>query len=135
MEVLDAGTNTDLNESKKNDEKPPKVEEKSEIFDDNDKTINSLVDIDQELEEKARRRAREKGSMLAHLILFAIGNIALIIYNAITDWKDWWFLPISLGWTIGLIIHFLSTYLFNGIVARYVEDQTEKELEKISKNI
>lgn len=95
-----------------------------------DKSINSLIDIDHELEEKARRRAREKGSMLAHLILFVSGNLILIVGNAIEDWGNWWFFPITLGWIIGLCIHFLSTFLFNGLIANYIEVETEREMKK-----
>ncbi|MDQ6985409.1 MAG: 2TM domain-containing protein [Candidatus Dojkabacteria bacterium] len=113
-------------------------ETKIENIIDNDKTINSLVDMDHELEEKARRRAREKGSLIAHTFIFILGSLGLFIYNAITawnDWSNWWFLPVVGGWFIGYIIHFLSTTLFNGLVANYIETTTEKELEKESKKL
>lgn len=105
----------------------------------NDENLtNNLVQSDppevaNEIEEKVRRRAREKGSFIGHFFLFILGNLGLIIYDAAKDWGKWFFVPITIGWAIGLFIHFLSAYLFNGLIARYVERQTTNELEKMGK--
>lgn len=87
--------------------------------------------IDKERLEKAHRRAREKGSFLGHIIIFIFVNLGIFIYNAIQSWGDWWFQWVILGWGIGIVVHFLSVYLFDGIIARYVDRQTEKELRNL----
>ncbi|MDO5859396.1 2TM domain-containing protein [Methanobrevibacter sp.] len=87
-----------------------------------------------ELYKKAERRADEKIGFYRHLYSFIIVNVIFIIMNVIFFKGDWWFYWITGFWGIGLIFHFLKTFVLNEkLDGDYRDKMIEKEMEKMKK--
>lgn len=90
----------------------------------------------QEKLKKAKKQVSEIKDFYVHLLIYIIVNLGLVIIYFIpgsSDEKDDGFWPIYtiLGWGIGLIIHGLSVFVFDGSMFSGWE---EKEVQKIMKN-
>ena len=85
---------------------------------------------DEEVYEAAKKRVEEKKGFRSHFIIYLCVNALLVIIWAFTDRAFPWFVFPLGGWGIGVLIHFLNTYVFSR-EADTIE--IEKEAEKIRK--
>lgn len=88
---------------------------------------------DDELYRKAEARVDEKIGFYRHLKSFIIVNVVFILMNVIFTPGEWWFYWITGLWAIGLIIHFLKTFVFIDRLDDKRDDMIEKEMEKMKK--
>jgi len=91
---------------------------------------------EEEIYKIARKRVEEKKGFYTHLTVYIIVNAFLIIIWALTGAGFPWFLFPMGGWGIGLIFHFLGTFVFNkqtGWEMREIEKEAEK-LRKVGRN-
>ena len=88
---------------------------------------------DNELYEKAVRRADDKIGFYKHLCAFIVVNLFFFILNAVTSFGDWWFYWITGLWAIGLIFHFFRAFVFTGNIEDNRDKMIEKEMEKLKK--
>jgi nitrate reductase NapE component len=89
---------------------------------------------EEEIYNKARKRVEEKKSFYSHLAVYLVINIVFVIIWAVTSpgGYGWFIWPLG-GWGAAVILHFLSTFVFN-IGARWEKHAIEKEAEKLRKN-
>lgn len=86
-----------------------------------------------ELYEKAKKRADEKIGFYHHLYAFISVNVILIIMNVLFSPGEWWFYWITGMWGIGLISHFLKVFVFAEKIDIDRDKMIEKEMEKMKK--
>jgi hypothetical protein len=92
-----------------------------------------------ELYEKAARRADEKIGFYKHLYSFVGVNVLLFIINVVTNFLNpgneggWWFYWVTLFWGIGLLIHFVKTFILTERLDDNRDAMIEKEMEKLKK--
>ena len=85
--------------------------------------------LDDEMYKKAAKRADEKIEFIRHLYCYVIVNVLLIILNLLTSPNNLWFYWITVFWGIGLLLHFIKTYITTGKVnEEYREKMIEKEI-------
>ena len=82
--------------------------------------------------EQAKQHVEDRIGFFWHLIIFIVVNAALV--------GIWYFLPGSdsyfwpkwslFGWGIGLLIHFGSVFLVDGLFGRYRERKIEEFVKK-----
>lgn len=88
---------------------------------------------DENLYKIAEKRADEKIGFYKHLLSFIIANACLFALNAITSFGEWWFYWITGFWGIGLLAHFLRTFLFTNKLEDNRDQMIQKEIEKMKK--
>jgi hypothetical protein len=82
----------------------------------------------EEKKEAARKRAKDKMDFIRHLATYVVVMVILIIINNVTgSGYQWWIWPAA-GWGIGILAHFMRTFVFTG---RMEERLAEKEMEKM----
>ena len=87
-----------------------------------------------ELYSRAERRVDEKMGFYRHLYSFIAVNIILIIINVLFSRGEWWFYWVTLFWGIGLVSHYLKTFVFfEKFDEKYRDQMIEKEMEKMKK--
>ena len=86
---------------------------------------------EEEIYEEAKKRVEEKRGFLTHLAVYVAVNIFLVIIWAFPGDRGfpWFIFPLG-GWGIGIVCHFLGTFVFGGTSGRTA---IEKEAEKIRK--
>ena len=89
-------------------------------------TIEPMTE--EEMRQKARRRAHVKLGFRSHLITYVIVNLGLAVINLGTSPHYLWFLWAAGGWGIGLVAHGAAVYLDNGNLR---EQMIAKELERL----
>ena len=62
-----------------------------------------------------------------HLTIYLIVNAFIFGINMITSPKTYWFYWPLLGWGIGLLIHAVSVFLFEGFLGKDWEERKVKE--------
>lgn len=83
--------------------------------------------------EYARRRIKQKKSLMRHFIVFLVGSVLLIIINPVLGYgeeffiKDW-FIWAILIWTFIFLIHLFNVFVMNTFMGKEWED---KQLEKL----
>ena len=78
--------------------------------------------------EEARKRAKAKAEFIRHLMSYLVIMAFLALINNVTgSGYQWWLWP-ALGWGIGIVSHFLKTYVTGG---RLEEKLVDQELEKM----
>jgi protein-S-isoprenylcysteine O-methyltransferase Ste14 len=79
--------------------------------------------------DKARKIVKAKLSFIRHFVIYFIVVVVLaVLNNAVGDSYQWW-LWVAFGWGIGVVIHFLSVYLFQ---SRDLEERMiKRELERM----
>ena len=78
--------------------------------------------------EEARKRAKAKAEFIRHLMSYLVIMAFLALINNVTGSRyQWWLWP-ALGWGIGIVSHFLKTYVTGG---RLEEKLVDQELEKM----
>lgn len=87
-----------------------------------------------ELYSRAEKRVDEKMGFYRHLYSFIAVNIILIIINILFSRGEWWFYWVTLFWGIGLVSHYLKTFVFfEKFDEKYRDQMIEKEMEKMRK--
>ena len=86
-----------------------------------------------ELYRRAAKRADEKIGFYKHLSSYIVVNVIFIVLNFLTSPGEWWFYWISLLWGIGLLSHFLKTFVLGGKLEDNREEMIEREMEKMKK--
>lgn len=87
-----------------------------------------------ELYGRAEKRVDEKMGFYHHLYSFIAVNIILIIINVLFSRGEWWFYWVTLFWGIGLVSHYLKTFVFfEKFDEKYRDQMIEKEMEKMRK--
>ena len=85
----------------------------------------------------AEKRVDEKIGFYRHLYSFVGVNAFLFIVNLITNFlshsNEWWFYWITIFWGIGLLIHFLKTFVFTKSLEDKRDKMIKKEMEKMKK--
>ena len=87
-----------------------------------------------ELYSRAEKRVDEKMDFYRHLYSFIAVNIILIVINVLFSRGEWWFYWVTLFWGIGLVSHYLKTFVFfEKFDENYRDQMIEKEMEKMRK--
>jgi len=88
---------------------------------------------DEELVQEAEKRAEEKLGFYVHLTVYSIVNIMLfLIWLFITKGFPWFLFPLG-GWGIGILFHFLSAFVFTGLLKKLTEKEIKKLKEEMGK--
>ena len=84
---------------------------------------------EEQIYEQAKKRVEEKQGFYIHLTVYIIVNIMLVLIWAFADGGEfpWFVFPLG-GWGIGLLLHYLFVFVFEGKSGRAA---IEKEAEKI----
>jgi len=83
--------------------------------------------------EYARRRIKQKKTLMRHFIVFLVGSVLLIIINPLLGYgenffiKDW-FIWAILIWTFIFLIHLFNVFVMNKFMGKEWED---RQLEKL----
>ena len=85
---------------------------------------------EEEIYKEAKKIVEEKRSFRNHFIVYLCVNALLVVIWAVTSWGEfpWFVFPLG-GWGIGVLFHYLNTYVFS----RENTEEVEKEAEKIRK--
>lgn len=87
-----------------------------------------------ELYSRAEKRVDEKMSFYHNLYSFIAVNVILIVINVLFSRGEWWFYWVTLFWGIGLVSHYLKTFVFfEKFDEKYRDQMIEKEMEKMRK--
>ena len=87
-----------------------------------------------EAKARAEKIVDEKMGFYHHLYSFIAVNLILIIINVLFSRGEWWFYWVTLFWGIGLVSHFLKTFVFfEKFDEKYRDQMIEKEMEKMRK--
>ena len=87
-----------------------------------------------ELYGRAEKRVDEKMDFYRHLYSFVAVNIVLIVINVLFSRGEWWFYWVTLFWGIGLVSHYLKTFVFfEKFDEKYRDQMIGKEMEKMRK--
>jgi len=84
---------------------------------------------DQELYERARKRAKKKLDFYNHVIVYVVVIAFLFAINLITSSGYLWAVWPMLGWGIGLILHGVTVYMRSDDT-ELLDRLTERELER-----
>ena len=85
-----------------------------------------------EIYKRAEKRVDEKMGFYRHLYSYVAVNVILIVINVLFSRGEWWFYWVSLFWGIGLVSHYLKTFVFfERFDEKYRDKMIEKEMEKM----
>lgn len=87
---------------------------------------------EQELYEQAKKIVKQKRDFYSHLIVYVLVNSILVVAWAASGAGFPWFIFPLGGWGIGIVFHFLETFVFNGRTG-WERRQIEKEAERLRK--
>jgi len=84
---------------------------------------------EEQIYEEARKRVEAKQGFFIHLTVYILVNIMLVLIWAFASGGGfpWFIFPLG-GWGIGLLLHFLSVFVFGG---KSDKAAIEKEAERI----
>jgi hypothetical protein len=77
---------------------------------------------------RARARVEELKGFYVHLLVFLTVNAGLLAINLLTNRDNLWFYWPLVAWGIGLAIHALAIYGFEGVLGRDWEERKTAEL-------
>ena len=87
-----------------------------------------------EIKARAEKIVDEKLGFYRHLYSYIIVNVILAIVNILFSPEHWWFMWVSFFWGIGLVCHFVKTFIFfDKFDQKYRDSMIEKEMEKMRK--
>lgn len=87
---------------------------------------------EEELYREARKRVEEKKGFFIHFSVYICVNIMLVIIWAVTGAGFPWFIFPLGGWGIGVLFHFLGTFVFTRS-SDWERREIEKEVEKLKR--
>lgn len=81
--------------------------------------------------DEIRKRVKAKMDFFRHLITYLAVMVILAIVNNVTGSSyQWWLWP-ALGWGIGIVAHFLGTFVTGeSIEKKLIEKEIEKDREE-----
>jgi hypothetical protein len=84
-----------------------------------------------DLRAEAKKRAEEKLGFYIHLTGYIVVNVLLFSIWIFTGKGFPWIIFPIVGWGIGILMHFLYTFVFTE--RKFLDRMTEKEYEKMKK--
>ncbi len=87
---------------------------------------------DAELRREAKKIAERKLGFYIHLAVYILVNILLVSIWYFTGKGYPWFIFPLVGWGIGVVMHFLATFVFTE--REYLDRMAEKEYKKLKKS-
>lgn len=82
---------------------------------------------EREIYRKAQKRVKDKKDFYTHFAIYCATVVFFFTINYLTSPEFWWAFFPSLGWGIGIVAHYFSTF---GIPTAKGEDWEERELAK-----
>jgi hypothetical protein len=82
--------------------------------------------------ELAHKIAERKVGFIRHAVTYFVVIIGLAIINNVTWGGYQWWLWVAFGWGIGVVSHFLSSFLYRS--GSLVEQMAKRELEKMNES-
>ncbi|KPK63703.1 histidine kinase [candidate division WOR_3 bacterium SM23_42] len=76
---------------------------------------------------RAKKRVAELKGFYAHLIVFVIVNMILVIINLVLTPRFLWFLIPLLGWGVGLFFHAVFGFGLFGVFTKEWEERKIKQ--------
>jgi hypothetical protein len=83
---------------------------------------------DQEKYEAARKRVEDIKGFYVHVLIYLAVNLLLFIINITSSPGGYWFYWPLLGWGIGVLIHGLSVFVFEGLFGKQWEEKKIKAI-------
>lgn len=91
--------------------------------------------MDDEAYKKAKEKVENIKGFYIHFFIYILINAFLAILNLVTSPDHIWFYWPLLGWGIGLLAHFMSVFVFDGMFGKQWEDRKVKEyMDKYDQN-
>lgn len=72
------------------------------------------TEAEEERYKAAKKRVEDIKGFYVHLLVYVCVNLGLFLINALTTPGAWWFYWSLIGWGIGLAVHALSVFVFDG---------------------
>jgi len=69
---------------------------------------------DEERYKAAKKRVEDIKGFYVHLLVYGCVNLGLFLINVLSSPGTWWFYWPLLGWGIGLLVHGLTVFVFEG---------------------
>ena len=88
---------------------------------------------DDELYERAAKRADEKISFYRHVYAFIAGFVFFFGLNALFSWGNWWCQWIIAIMAFALIVDFVKTFVLNNQMGGNRDKMIEEEMKKMKK--
>lgn len=90
------------------------------------------MDSEDDLWEMAEQRAEEKAGFLLHFAAYvAVNSFLATLWFVTTGGRVFpWFLVPLFGWSIGIVIHFVATFIEPGFVDRMARREYESLLDR-----
>ena len=85
-----------------------------------------------ELRKEAKERAEMTLGFYIHLVIYIIINPILISIWYFTGMVSLWIFVPLVGWLIGLLAHYLLTFVFTG--RNFLDGMVEREYEKLTRD-
>jgi len=89
---------------------------------------------EEEMYEVARKRIEEKKGFFIHFGIYILVNAVLIIIWASTGAGFPWFVFPLGGWGIGVLFHFLGTFVFSR-TTNWERKEIEKEVSRMKQDL
>ena len=86
--------------------------------------------MNQEVYQKAKKKAEAKYYFYRHLIIYIAVNILLIIINLSLSPDYLWFRWPLMGWGLAVLLHALRVFIFSresGVMEQMIEKEIERE--------
>lgn len=83
---------------------------------------------EQEKYERAKKRVEDIRGFYIHLAIYLVVNGFIIAQNLIISPDALWFYWPLLGWGVGILIHGLSVFVFEGALGKGWEEKKIKEM-------
>lgn len=80
--------------------------------------------------EHAKQKAKAKIEFIEHFLIYIVVNPLLVILNLLVSPGFLWSFIVIVGWGIGLAGHFLSAFVFTGMLKGLEQKFIDSELKK-----
>ncbi len=78
--------------------------------------------------EEAKKRVQDIKGFYQHLLVYVLGNLFLLVVNALTTFGSWWFHWTLFGWGIGIVVHGVSVFWRGGLWGKEWEERKIRKL-------
>ena len=83
---------------------------------------------EEERYEAAKKRVEDIKGFYVHVLIYLSVNFLLFVINIMSSPGQYWFYWPLFGWGIGVLIHGLSVFVFEGLFGRQWEDKKIKQI-------